>query len=368
MDGRADLGIYQMCVVLLVLFSVCPLLCRGNWMWLGVMSAGVPENLGCESLPLTNEQKDLCRRKPYLLPSIKDGARLGISECQTQFKHERWNCSTTKDLSVFGYELNSGTKETAFIFAVMAAGLVHAVTRSCSAGNVTDCACDGGLPGRGTPSGGGWHWGGCSDHVQYGSALSRHFIHRSAWNVSAPHGHAPHGHAPHGHALLAMNQHNSEAGRQAVAKTMSTACRCHGVSGSCAVRTCWRTLAAFGRVGVFLKERYEAGVQVQGRSERAVRRKERARRRVPVAPDELVFLRKSPNYCLEDRRLGVAGTRGRSCSRASPGPDSCSLLCCGRGYNTRLVRHAQRCDCKFVWCCYVRCRLCESVSDVHTCK
>ncbi|XP_036375783.1 protein Wnt-16-like [Megalops cyprinoides] len=356
MECRAFCGIYQICIVF-VMFWLYPLHCRGSWMWLGITSVGVPEKMGCANLPLTNKQKDLCRKKPYLLPSIKDGARLGISECQTQFKHERWNCSTTKEVSVFGYELTSGTKETAFIYAVMAAGLVHAVTRACSSGNVTECSCDTTLQGSGSPSE-GWHWGGCSDDIRYGTWLSRRFADGSAGNASAK----------GSDALIAVNQHNSEAGRQAVASTMSTDCRCHGVSGSCAVKTCWRSMAPFERVGAWLKERYEASVLVQARGGRKVRRREKARRRAPVGKDELVFLNKSPNYCLEDRRLGVSGTRGRRCSRASAGPDGCNLLCCGRGYNTHVVRRVERCDCKFVWCCYVRCRRCESMNDMHTCK
>ncbi|XP_064198573.1 protein Wnt-16 isoform X1 [Anguilla rostrata] len=358
MENPTSYGIHQICVISLLLVFLCPQHCRGSWMWLGITAVGVPEKMGCANLPLTNKQKDICKRKPYLLPSIKDGARLGIAECQTQFKHERWNCSTTKELSVFGYELTSGTKETAFIYAVMAAGLVHAVTRSCSAGNMTECSCDTGLQGGGSAAE-GWHWGGCSDDVKYGTWFSRRFLDGPARNASSAHG---------GDALLAMNQHNSEAGRQAVAKTMSTDCRCHGVSGSCAVKTCWRTLAPFGRVGAFLKERYEGGAQVLDRARRKVRRKERLQRRVPVARDELVFLNKSPNYCLEDRRAGVAGTRGRRCHRGSAGPGGCNLLCCGRGYNTHVVRHVERCECKFVWCCYVRCRRCESMNDTYTCK
>ncbi|KPP56133.1 hypothetical protein Z043_126311, partial [Scleropages formosus] len=90
--------------------------------------------------------------------------------------------------------------------------------------------------------------------------------------------------------------------RKAVAKTVLTDCRCHGVSGSCAVKTCWRTLAPFDRVGRFLKERYENGVHVLHRSRRKVRRKDKDRRRLPVGKEELIFLNKSPNYCLEDRR------------------------------------------------------------------
>lgn len=71
-------------------------------------SAGVPEKLGCATLPLSHRQRDLCRRKPHLLPSIQDGARLAIAECHSQFRHERWNCSTSDQPAVFGYELTSG--------------------------------------------------------------------------------------------------------------------------------------------------------------------------------------------------------------------------------------------------------------------
>lgn len=84
----------------------------------------------------------------------------------------------------------------------MAAGLVHAVTRFCSRGNVSECGCDARLQGPAEA----WHWGGCSDHVQYGTWFSRRFLaHAAAANASA---------GTRAHALLRMNQHNSEAGRQ----------------------------------------------------------------------------------------------------------------------------------------------------------
>lgn len=85
----------------------------------------------------------------------------------------------------------------------MAAGLVHSVTRSCSAGNMTECSCDTTLTGSGSQTE-GWHWGGCSDDIGYGTWFSRRFIDHATKNASA-----------HGdEALLMMNQHNSEAGRQ----------------------------------------------------------------------------------------------------------------------------------------------------------
>ncbi|MCI4388827.1 hypothetical protein PGIGA_G00090530 [Pangasianodon gigas] len=357
MEKSSSWGLHLFELFFLVLLSGYPLCCQGSWMWLGITSVGIVEKMGCSNLPLSSKQKDVCKRKPYLLPSIKDGARLGIAECQSQFRHERWNCSTSKQPAVFGYELTSGTKETAFIYAIMAAGLVHSVTRSCSAGNMTECSCDTTLTGSGSQTE-VWHWGGCSDDIAYGMWFSRRFIDHATKNASA-----------HGdEALLIMNQHNSEAGRQAVAKTMWTDCRCHGVSGSCAVKTCWKTMASFERVGTYLKDRYENSIQVLDRTKRKFRRKEKEQRHMPIGREELIFLNKSPNYCVEDRRLGVAGTRGRRCNRTSAGPDGCNLLCCGRGYNTHVVRHVERCECKFIWCCYVRCRRCETMNDIHTCK
>ncbi|XP_024866600.1 protein Wnt-16 [Kryptolebias marmoratus] len=350
----------RMWTLVLLLVSVVPVGCRASWMWLGGTSSGLLDRPTCDQLPLSLRQRDLCRRKPFLLPSVLDGARLAVSECQNQFRLERWNCSTSEEPPVFGHELTSGTKETAFIYAVMAAGLVHAVTRSCSQGNTTECSCDTRLQGG---AGQGflapaqsWHWGGCSDHIRYGTWFSRRFMENTVKNMSTSRG---------GFTLSTMNQHNGEAGRQAVERTMSTDCRCHGVSGSCAVKTCWKTMAPFRQVGAYLKERYEQSVQVSDRSRRKVRRKDQRR---TVDKHQLIYLNKSPNYCVADRRRGVAGTRGRRCNRTSVGPDGCNLLCCGRGYNTHVERHVQRCECKFVWCCYVHCRRCESMNDMHTCK
>ena len=53
----------------------------------------------------------------------------------------------------------AGGRETAFIYAVTSAGVVHAVTQACSLGNLTECSCDMQKQGLDTPE--GWKWGGC---------------------------------------------------------------------------------------------------------------------------------------------------------------------------------------------------------------
>ena len=49
---------------------------------------------------------------------------------------------------------------------------------------------------------------------------------------------------------------------QAIATLMRMQCRCHGVSGSCELKTCWRTMPTFAQVGDYLKRKYENAVQV----------------------------------------------------------------------------------------------------------
>jgi wingless-type MMTV integration site family protein 9 len=43
---------------------------------------------------------------------------------------------------------------------------------------------------------------------------------------------------------------------------LKTTCKCHGVSGSCAVRTCWKQLSPFHDTGRLLKFRYDTAVRV----------------------------------------------------------------------------------------------------------
>lgn len=83
---------------------------------------------------------------------------------------------------------------------------------------------------------------------------------------------------------------------------------------------------------------------------------------------DLVYLKKSPNYCDFNSSTGSLGTVGRKCNRTSSGTDGCDLMCCGRGYNTHQYTKIDQCHCKFHWCCYVQCNECSERTEEYACK
>jgi len=126
--------------------------------------------------------------------------------------------------SVFVY-IYTATRETAFVHAISAAGVAHAVTRACSSGRLDRCGCDRSIEGigGGTASVGGgggsaktatmapasgsrskaFQWAGCSDNVAYGTAFSKSFVDSRETRAKGRDG-----------AKTLMNLHNNNAGRK----------------------------------------------------------------------------------------------------------------------------------------------------------
>ncbi|RXN31682.1 Wingless-type MMTV integration site member 4b [Labeo rohita] len=48
---------------------------------------------------------------------------------------------------------------------------------------------------------------------------------------------------------------------EAILHNMQVECKCHGVSGSCELRTCWKVMPPFRRVGAVLKERFDGATE-----------------------------------------------------------------------------------------------------------
>lgn len=154
---------------------------------------------------------------------------------------------------------------------------------------------------------------------------------------------------------------------QAVYAHTVVACKCHGVSGSCSLKTCWNQLSPFRGTGNRLKDAYDRGTEVRFNRQGTRLIQSNPRFNKPTKED-LIYLAESPDYCEADPTIGSLGTQGRRCNKHSKGMDGCNLMCCGRGYNTYKAKISERCHCKFHWCCYVQCKTCEKVVDINTCK
>ncbi|XP_023572446.1 protein Wnt-11 isoform X2 [Octodon degus] len=156
---------------------------------------------------------------------------------------------------------------------------------------------------------------------------------------------------------------------QALRASLEVKCKCHGVSGSCSIRTCWKGLPELRDVATDLKTRYLSATKVvhrpMGTRKHLVPKDLDIR---PVKDSELVYLQSSPDFCMKNEKVGSHGTQDRQCNKTSNGSDSCDLMCCGRGYNPYTDRVVERCHCKYHWCCYVTCRRCERMVERYVCK
>ncbi|XP_033728481.1 protein Wnt-1-like isoform X2 [Pecten maximus] len=312
-------------------------------------------------LPLTKRQRRLVTKNPGTILALMTGARMAIEECKYQFRNRRWNCPTMdvgNGGSIFGKILQRGCRETSFIYAITSAAVTHSIARACSEGSVYTCTCDYHLKEpRGTKN---WEWGGCSDNANFGHKFSRKFVDVLEKGRDF---------------RYMMNLHNNEAGRVHVSKNMEQECKCHGMSGSCTIQTCWMRLPTFRKVGYLLKDRFDGASKVVSANNGGGRKKRRRRFKfVPTNPNlkkpgrrDLVYFEHSPTFCERDESIGFPGTKQRECNATSIGIDGCDLMCCGRGFESESYTVRERCSCIFHWCCHVKCETCTRTKIRHTC-
>ncbi|XP_059948635.1 protein Wnt-9a isoform X1 [Mesoplodon densirostris] len=306
----------------------------------------------CDRLKLERKQRRMCRRDPGVAETLVEAVSMSALECQYQFRFERWNC--TLEGRYRASLLKRGFKETAFLYAISSAGLTHALAKACSAGRMERCTCDEAPDLENREA---WQWGGCGDNLKYSSKFVKEFLgRRSSKDLRAR-----------------VDFHNNLVGVKVIKAGVETTCKCHGVSGSCTVRTCWRQLAPFHEVGKRLKHKYETALKVgsttnEATGEAGAISPPRGRATgtgggdpLPRTP-ELVHLDDSPSFCLAGRFS--PGTAGRRCHREK----NCESICCGRGHNTQSRVVTRPCQCQVRWCCYVECRQCTQREEVYTCK
>ncbi|XP_059617197.1 protein Wnt-10a [Phlebotomus argentipes] len=360
----------------------------------------------CRTIPgFTKEQIELCLRANDVTMAALDGLELAIQECQNQFRWHRWNCSSLSNKSRNPYASNllkRGYRESAFAYAIAAAGVAHNVAKACSQGKLLSCGCDPSINRRGLSKylresviedrtlnsvnsidkqnirsrmAHRWKWGGCSHNMDFGEEFAELFLDVRERG---------------GDIQSQINLHNNRVGRRAVANNMIIRCKCHGMSGSCQLKTCWRSAPEFSVVGRVLKQQFRRAVLVDQSNigngppmvvvshKNKKRRKNRPSRKTPAGrmyngglrklENSLFYYQRSPNFCEKDSNSDIPGTTGRRCNRTSSGNDGCASLCCGRGYSLIREQRVERCHCKFHWCCFVECQRCDVEEWISICN
>lgn len=144
-------------------------------------------------------------------------------------------------------------------------------------------------------------------------------------------------------------------------------CSCIGVSGSCTLQACQSTLPEFEVIGSELRKKFEEGCEVRanGHSNNAWI-SECGRE---YTTKDLIY-RNTYDWCVADSSIGAPGVVGRRCDPNTTGPGSCESLC--RACNRRPQQHEEQyqyqCNCHFVFCCEIRCSICEGEKTYYTCE
>ncbi|XP_065075481.1 uncharacterized protein wntD [Ochlerotatus camptorhynchus] len=152
---------------------------------------------------------------------LSNSIELALSSCRSQFRWEPWNCPTMQFLTK---RIPTATldRETAFVRALSTASMIYVYARNCSRGSTLDaCGCD---------------------QCDRETLLVEGFDRLDAKGYG--------------------NAHNRRAGWVAVRNAVRGNCRCHGVSGSCAMRTCWSTMKTFAAIAAGVKRMYAGSVRL----------------------------------------------------------------------------------------------------------
>lgn len=292
----------------------------------------------CELVRSSLQQAKLCMHEPALVEVLRAARRQAVTACEETFLYDRWNCSLIFNNKPKRSIFKKIFRETAFVYALISASMTHAIAKACASGDLTKCSCLGKFRTNATQ----WKGNGCGDDFKFGKKLTRHFLEfKLAGNDQ----------------IGEILKQDVVVGMDSIGEQLKEVCKCHGFSGSCTTKTCWKRLGPLNSAMGLLKKHYHHAVKrkiVNYTSKRAIAPK--ARKRLSVDKKNLVYLHKTPNLC--------SSTRGRMCKDRH----NCATLCCGRGFNVSKTSVSSRCKCRMVHCCFVQCDTCTQEVDIYTCK
>ncbi|XP_023786227.1 protein Wnt-6 [Cyanistes caeruleus] len=96
--SRTQLGLF--------FILLCPANIIGLWWAVGSPLVMDPNSICRKTKRLAGKQAELCQLEPEIVQEVAKGTKLGVRECQYQFRFRRWNC--TSHSKYFGKILQQG--------------------------------------------------------------------------------------------------------------------------------------------------------------------------------------------------------------------------------------------------------------------
>ncbi|XP_047127276.1 secreted signaling factor Wnt8 isoform X1 [Hydra vulgaris] len=295
---------------------------------------------------------------PDVVNSVISAYKDAFKNCYKNFKYERWNCPVPQAFSHINtpvsltYTYPHATKETAYVYAIVAASILNRIVRNCRQGVYQDLTCVKHSI-NGTQSNQDESF---SVNISNALKLVKRIIKIFDYKYVRD------------EKRKAFNWNNSVIGLKAFTERLTTVCKCHGLSGYCSSKTCWKSsLSSLKETAVELMtlyhgaKKYEEQHQQSDPSTQSTNvMKNFISKDVPNS-SVLVYLTESPDYCKKNSSIEVQGTLNRECNHHLD--DSCKKLCSSCGYRkhsfVKTIENMQ-CNCKFRWCCTVVCEKCVS--------
>lgn len=304
---------------------------------------------------------------------VAAGVQKALLECREKFKLDRWNCPKQAFLDILRRHPLPPNKELGLTRALISAGIVLSLTRTCSYGTDNFCGCNQpNTTGDQNATGSEFKetkflWNGCDESVKFAFKVSKIYLETQDLDNQDE-------------ASRRVNAHNFEVGRLAIKDKLKKHCRCHGVSGTCQVKTCWSKMPDMNVIGDYLKRKYRSAAKVGAMTAVESNIVSLNKELTAISKDKMLFIDASPDYCYENASLGINGTLGRYCiprdKKRTNGTElsryereSCDRLCTECGYRVKreLIEVDRQCQCKFVYCCSVQCKRCPAFEEVYKC-
>ncbi|XP_057665373.1 protein Wnt-9a-like [Diorhabda carinulata] len=267
----------------------------------------------------------MCLNKKGLAELLQDYIKLTVQSCIHQFQFEQWACLRQRKFFRKIY------RETALMYSLSTSAYMYLVAKACAAGKLENCKCA--SHGKSDNSS-NWQWGGCGDNTKFARNLTYRFFQLRK----------------KGDMNQSLFRHNSEIGIRVVMKNEEIVCKCHGLSGSCTYKTCFKKIRPFENIVKELRNHYHNAIKVESSNNYQLHKKGNRK--------NLLYQENSPNFC--------PSTVGRRCEDAG----NCDTLCCGRGFSTLTNKVKENCKCR--WrndsSYQLTCQQCEKEQLIFICQ